>query len=110
MTLQIQVKLLVAVVKLPSQNCLGLAATLHLAKSSHQWSDLAVVCRVHVSACVHQELDHIKMTAVCRQPERSVSFLVSYVDVGTPAHREKRLKLRANSHHLFRSAASALTY
>ena len=34
---------------------------------------------------MHQELDHVKMTAVCRQPERGVPFLVPYIDMGTPA-------------------------
>lgn len=33
---------------------------------------------------MHQQLDHVKMAAVCRQPERSVPFLVSYIDMGTP--------------------------
>lgn len=81
-------------------------ATLHLAKSGHERSDLAVVCRVHVSAGVHQELDHIKMTAVCSQPERSVSFLVSYVDVGTPAQRDEGEKPKVDADFLFGSAAS----
>ena len=33
---------------------------------------------------MHQELDNVKMATVCRQPEWSVPFLVSYVDMGTP--------------------------
>lgn len=59
---------------------------------------------------MHQKLDHIKMTAVCRKPERSVSFLVSYVDVGTPAQREKAVKLKVDLHFPFRSVALVLTY
>lgn len=106
MTLQIPVKLLVAVVKHIREK-LGLAMIWHLAKSSHERSDLAVVGRIHVRAGMHQKLDHIKMTAVCRQPERSVSFLVSYVDVGAPAQRDEGVKPKAVVHHLFRSAVNA---
>lgn len=109
MTLQIKVKLLVAVVK-TCKSKLGLSTTLHLAKSSHEWRDLAVVCRVYVSARMHQKLDHIKMTAICRKPERSVSFFVSYVYVGTPAERKKGVKPRVDLYLLVRSAALKLTY
>lgn len=56
----------------------------NLAESSHEWSDLAVVGRVHVGAGVHQELDHVEVSAVRRQPQRSVPFLVPDVDVGVP--------------------------
>lgn len=82
----------------------------HLAKGSHEWSDLAVVRRINVSTSMHQKLDHIKMTAVCRQPERSVSFLVSYIDVGTPAQREKGLRSKVVLIPALRNAALALTY
>lgn len=83
--------------------------TLHLAKSSHKRSDLAVVGRVHIRTGVYQKLDHIKMTAVCRQPEGSVSFLVSYIDVGTPAKRAKGVKPKVDRHLFFRSEALMLT-
>lgn len=68
-----------------NHNKLRLGETLHLSERSHEWCNLAVVCCVHVGAGVHQELDHVEMTAISRQPQRSVPFLVSYVNMGPPA-------------------------
>lgn len=42
-----------------------LGHSLHLSKSSHEWSNLPVVCCIHVSTCMYQKLDHVKMTTVC---------------------------------------------
>lgn len=85
---------------------LGAVTIPHLAKSSHERSDLAVVRRVHVSTGVHQELDHVEMTAVCSQPERSVSFLVSHIDVGTPAQRDEGEIPEVDADFLYSSTAS----
>lgn len=45
---------------------------------------------------MYQELDHVKVTSICRQPERGVPFLVPYVDMGTPAKKGKKNVLKSH--------------
>lgn len=73
---------------------LKMRITVHLAKSSHKWGDLAVVGCIHISTGMHQELDHVKMTAVCCQPERRVPFLVTYIDMSTPAKTRSSIDVK----------------
>lgn len=72
----------------------SLVNTANLAKSCHEWGYLAVVGCIHISTGMDQELDHVKMAAVCRQPQRSVPFLVSYINMGTPAKTGRKAAFR----------------
>lgn len=62
----------------------------YLAESGHERRDLAVVCSVYVCACLHQQLHHVKMAAVGRQPQRGVALLVAHVNVSPSAQRQQR--------------------
>ena len=75
----------------------------YLAEGGHERGDLAVVCRVHVGAGVHQQLHHVKMAAVGRQPEGRVPFLVAHVDLSAPGategEREREVRVRTSRAH-----------
>lgn len=62
----------------------------YLAESGHERRYLAVVCGVHICACLHQQLHHIKMATIGRQPQGGVALLVTHINVSPSAQKQQR--------------------
>lgn len=62
----------------------------YLSECCHKRCDLAVVCCIHVSTCLYQQLHDIKMTPICSQPQRSVPLLITHINVSPSTGQDTR--------------------
>lgn len=64
--------------------------TAHLAERCHEGGYFAVVCCIHISSSLHQQLNHIKVATVSSKPQRGVPLLISHVNVSPSTLTEQK--------------------